>query len=573
MVLMLLSTGFIGVSNQTEEVAVDSKQDELLDDLVFYCTGVNGLDIVKYEYYKEKLLENNFDDETDKEDLESYCEVSYPIVDLGSPPMESPWPMKCHDNRHTSQSPYSTTHITNLEKWRYRCGGGVDGGIVIDEDGIIYAGAKDQRIHALYPNGTLKWKFKTDMWITTAPALAEDGTLYVGSWDCHLYALNSSNGALKWKVGAHGGTIATAPSIGEDGTIYFGTLIGQDEGEIIAVNPNGTIKWIYPTGDYIYSDPAIGDDGTIYIGSDDNYLYALNPNGTLKWRFKTGGYVKAPPSIANDGTIYIGSYDDYLYALNPNGTMKWKVENAGTSTNPAIAKDGMIYVSKHTKFNAIYPNGTKKWTFNLGENRHIDGSSCAISNDGTIYVGASISEVMNGVIIAINPDGTEKWSKIISNEWCESSPCIAEDGTVYIGSEDDAGYIHAFGPIESNSPPETPTISGETNGDIREKYWYTIKAFDPDNNPVAFYIDWGDGNKGWNLDRASGETCYYRHEWNRKGNYTIRVKAKDTLSEESDWATLEVTMPKSKQSNNMWFLQFLENHPRIFPILRQLLGL
>ncbi len=78
----------------------------------------------------------------------------------------------------------------------------------------------------------------------------------------------------------------------------------------------------------------------------------------------------------------------------------------------------------------------------------------------------------------------------------DSSPCIDEDGTVYIGSQSEAGgYIHAFGPVESNSPPETSTISGETNGEAGVGYWYTFVAVDPDNNPVTFYIDWGDGVK------------------------------------------------------------------------------
>jgi outer membrane protein assembly factor BamB len=486
-------------------------------------------------------------------------------------PLNSSWPMKCHDIRHTSQSPYSTSHITDLEKWRFGCGG-VDGGSIIGYDGIIYFGDRERDVYAIYPNGTMKWKYHIEGWITSTPALAEDGTLYIGCWDKKLYALNSSNGDLKWKCGSHGGIIVSDPCIGDDGTIYFGTTRGQNEGEIIAVNLNGTLKWIYPTGDYIYSDPAIGDDGTIYIGSDDSYLYAMNPNGTLKWRFKTGSYIKAPPSIAEDGTIYIGSYDSYLYAINPNGTLKWKLDDAGTSCNPAIGKDGTIYISRHTKFIAINPNGTKKWTFPLGEDRHIDDSSCAISVDGTIYVGASISGVHGGVIFAINPDGTEKWSKTIAREWCESSPCIAEDGTVYIGSSTYGyhfgGYLSAFGPIESNSPPETPMINGETNGKVTEEYWYEIGAVDPDMNPVSFYIDWGDGDEGWTeLERASGELSLFGHQWWSRGNYTIRVKAKDPYGEESDWAYLEVTMPHS-YNNPFWWLDGLLDR---FPLLQRLL--
>ena len=69
--------------------------------------------------------------------------------------------------------------------------------------------------------------------------------------------------------------------------------------------------------------PAIGSDGTIYVGSNDNNLYAINPNGSLKWAFKTGGEVYGPPAIEKDGTIYVGSWDNNLYAINPDSSKKW----------------------------------------------------------------------------------------------------------------------------------------------------------------------------------------------------------------------------------------------------------
>jgi predicted nucleic acid-binding Zn ribbon protein len=38
---------------------------------------------------------------------------------------------------------------------------------------------------------------------------------------------------------------------------------------------NGTLKWKYQTGDRIDSSPAIAPNGTIYVGSEDGYLYAI----------------------------------------------------------------------------------------------------------------------------------------------------------------------------------------------------------------------------------------------------------------------------------------------------------
>ncbi len=484
-------------------------------------------------------------------------------------PMESAWPMQCHDLHHTGRSPYSTTNVSGIEKWRFKNRWGIEGGIVIDNDGVIYFGALDEYIYALYPNGTLKWRYKTDNWITSAPAIDENGTIYVGSWDTKLYAIYP-NGTLKWSVGT-GDSIASSPAIGEDGTIYIGNYASR----IVAINPNGTIKWYYNMDDATTSDPCIGDDGTIYIGSFDSYFYALYPNGTLRWRFKTSDRIYGSASVADDGTVYVGSsWDSYLYAIYPNnGTMIWRYGGAGTPNNPSIGSDGTIYAGYLYDLLALCPNGTLKWDFYVGNNRYIGTSAPALSADGTIYFGIHFIDGDGGEIIAVNPNGTELWRKKIANWWVDSSPAIAEDGTIYIGSQWDlGGYLHAFGSVESNSPPDAPSISGETNGKVGVEYEFRLQAFDPDNNPVSFYIEWGDGSTtGWTIERASGEYCYYVHTWSSKGNYTIRAKAKDVFNEESNWTEFEIkiTNPRNRISFSYLFLRFLER----FPMLERLLFL
>ena len=39
-------------------------------------------------------------------------------------------------------------------------------------------------------------------------------------------------------------------------------------------NP-GTVIWQFETGGDVYSSPAIGADGTVYVGSSDKKVYAL----------------------------------------------------------------------------------------------------------------------------------------------------------------------------------------------------------------------------------------------------------------------------------------------------------
>ncbi len=107
----------------------------------------------------------------------------------------------------------------------------------------------------------------------------------------------------------------------------------------------GSKKWEFTTGANIsYTSPAIGNDGTIYVGSQDNKVYALNPDGSKKWEFVTGNKVDSSPSIGSDGTIYVGSWDKKLYALNPDGSKKWEfVVGHNIRPAPAIGSDGTIY--------------------------------------------------------------------------------------------------------------------------------------------------------------------------------------------------------------------------------------
>lgn len=530
---------------------------EVEDNLDFYYYK-NQTSSSKASIYQECFKQEYSNTNVEKVEQTISSESLTKKIFLG--PMDSAWPMQSHDLRHTGRSPYSTAENPGIEKWRFRCEH-MDAGIVIDINGTIYFGVKGRYIYAIYPNGTLKWRFHVNNWIWSTPAIDEDGTIYVGSWDSYFYAINP-NGTLKWSIGT-GASIGSSPVIGEDGTIYFGTLAPGNS--IVAVNPNGTMKWSYPTGDRIYSDPCIGDDGTIYIGCNDEYLYAMNPNGTLKWRFKTGAAFGNSASIATDGTIYAaGSWDDHLYALYPNGTVKW-VCSIMVNSNPSIGIDGTIYIGAYQLY-AVYPNGTVKWSFNLENKRWIAGSSPAISADSTIYFGTNIGDAGGGEIIAVNIDGTEKWRKMIADEWVDSSPAIAEDGTVYIGSLSVfGGYLHAFGSVESNSPPEAPTVSGETNGKVGEEYLFTFNSIDPDRNPISLYIDWGDGSSGWTRECASGEDLKFEHSWSEKGNYTIRAKAKDVFNEESNWTEFEIkiTNPRNRVTYCYYWLRFLERFPTI----------
>lgn len=485
-------------------------------------------------------------------------------------PKDAPWPMKCHDNHHTGKSLYSTANNNGAELWKFKTNAWIEGGPILDDDGTIYFADDMESLYALNPDGSLKWifdNFEDGSSITSTPSLAEDGTIYIGSWDHYFYAINP-DGTLNWKfeVGRYASIIGSS-AIGFDGTIYFGTTgltnNNKEIGRIFALNPDGSEKWCYQTDYKISSSPAIADDGTIYIGSGDTYLYAMNPNGTLKWRYKTGHYIKGPPSIADDGTVYFGSYDDYIYALYSNGTMKWKCKvGFGTESNPSIGLDGTIYVGGK-KLYAVNPDGSLKWAFDLNNDEIIFQSSPAISAEGIIYVGTYGEGY--GDIIAVNPDGTLRWRNRIANRWVDSSPCISSEGFIYIGSSSNLGlsYFYALGPGDVNNPPNCPKIDGSTSGKSGDSYSYVINGSDPDGDMISYFVEWGDdSDSGWQGPYHSGMGIEMTHTWSTQGYYTIKAKVKDEQGAESNWATLEVSMPRIKPLD-LLFSRFLCNHPKL----------
>jgi outer membrane protein assembly factor BamB len=211
---------------------------------------------------------------------------------------------------------------------------------------------------------------------------------------------------LKWKFQT-GGSIASSPAIGSDGTIY----IGSSDKNLYALDTSGNLKWKFPTGDIIGSSPAIGSDGTIYFGSYDHYLYALYPKGTLKWKLSTGDKIDSSPAIGKNGTIFIGSGAKYLYAIDPSGTQKWTFKadfNSGLLSSPAIDQDTL------DRDNVIYIFGaTKQW------NPYTKQSQGYYK------------------LYAIDPNGKEKWNYYqFDRFWFQLSekccPTIASDGTIYI---------------------------------------------------------------------------------------------------------------------------------------------
>ena len=72
-----------------------------------------------------------------------------------------------------------------------------------------------------------------------------------------------------------------------------------------------------------------------------------------------------------------------------------------------------------------------KWGFGIND---AGPSSPAIASDGTIYVGSNDRK-----LYALKPDGTKKW-EFETGDKVQSSPAVDSDGKIYIGSLDNKLY-------------------------------------------------------------------------------------------------------------------------------------
>ena len=225
-----------------------------------------------------------------------------------------------------------------------------------------------------------------------------------------------------------GGGVHSSPAIGADGTVYVGS---EDRKVYALAGATGQKKWEFMTGDWVHSSPAIGADGTVYVGSEDRKVYALDgTTGQKKWQFTTGSYVETCPAIGADGTVYVGAAQ--LYALDgATGQKKWQslTAPAAVSSSSAIGADGTVYVGADGLYALDGVTGrTKRRIVFVAGGTVI--SSPAIGTDDTVYVGA------RGKIYALDGlAGQKKW-EFLTRDRADASPAIGADGTVYVGSYD-----------------------------------------------------------------------------------------------------------------------------------------
>jgi parallel beta-helix repeat protein len=334
----------------------------------------------------------------------------------------------------------------------------------------------------------------------------------------------------------------------------------------------------------IYNNIVIDNfEGVTLAYSSDNFI--IKNNLSLNYCYGIRLFENCMNNFINNNDVYFNKFDG-IEILNSNSNI---IDN-NTFFNNSEAGIRLRASGDDTDYNNIENNRIGKNNVGIqinrgNENRFI-GNSFFKNKYGINILENSINNIIyhnnfiNNTISAYDFSSNSWYNSLLScgNYWSDYNGTDNDNdgiGDVPYFIDGSGNSIDAY-PLmyPYNRMPNTPIIDGPTSGKPGIEYEYEIYIQDPDGDDIDYCTDWDDGfvprYNGWYA--PSPLTLKFNHSWVSEGTYTIRAKAMDIHGAESDWATLEVSMPKNKAINiNSLFLRFLENHPNMFPILRYIL--
>jgi outer membrane protein assembly factor BamB len=127
-------------------------------------------------------------------------------------------------------------------------------------------------------------------------------------------------------------------------------------------------KWTVEVGSVSYSSPVIGSNGRIYVGNADGELVAVNPTGKIRWKGQFPDTIVASPAVADNGDIYFVSiqkvaqkqFKSTLQSLDSNGNLRWSFVFPG---NRVVTSSPKILGSARNSNVFIYA-GSELFVFN-----------------------------------------------------------------------------------------------------------------------------------------------------------------------------------------------------------------
>jgi len=206
------------------------------------------------------------------------------------------------------------------------------------------------------------------------------------------------------------------------------------------------LRWSFKAGSMLAGSPAVGPDGTCYVGCRDRHLYAVAADGSLRWKVATDGPIDAAPCFHPAEFTAFGCYDGRLRALDADGSARWTVDvGAPVMTTPCLdGDDNLWFGADDGRLRACDPAGRLLANIELTDLL----AASPIWRDGTLL---QADRRLYG------SDGTRL---TVASEPVVAPAAAASDGTVYLGSWDGFVYAVRDGAVVWNAPVEGQIYAG-----------------------------------------------------------------------------------------------------------------
>jgi outer membrane protein assembly factor BamB len=320
-------------------------------------------------------------------------------------------------------------------------------------NGAVYVGSGDGSLYALdLATGARRWRYEAGSAVTSSPAVG-GGLIFAAARDRSIFAVDATSGVRRWRIvtkpdlplawGHESGEYYLSSPTYIDGTI----VVGAGDGGVYALDAaSGRQKWRAQTEGRVRASPAVAN-GRVYVGSYDGRVYCFDlSSGALRWRYETEGTtlksasygfdrrsIQSSPTV-DDGVVYVGARDGFLYAINADdGKLRWRVDHkiSWVITSPAVSEHVVYAGSSDAHFaQALDSLGNERWRF--GADVPVWSSPAVAGN--IVYFGDAA-----GRVHALDrASGAEKWM-FRTGAQIYSSPVIAGD-LVIVGSTDGGVY-------------------------------------------------------------------------------------------------------------------------------------
>ena len=219
--------------------------------------------------------------------------------------------------------------------------------------------------------GAQKWKYPDKpnaKGFYADPVLTQDGTqLLVPGYDHLLRSLDPNTGAEKWVSEDLKNRLVASPLViqneiyqpSSDGNVY-----------IIDLDTGAPVNTISISGDPLWVQPVEGlNCGCIYIASMDHFVYKIDlATGEKLPSEDLGGSIVGKPAVGTDGTVYIGSFGSVMWALDgsslkPSRTWQQPFQTQDwVWAGPALDNNILYFGDQGGNFYAVNAaDGTKLW--------------------------------------------------------------------------------------------------------------------------------------------------------------------------------------------------------------------